>query len=158
MNQIKPEDMTEKEVRRIAREESQEVFEKSIAAVTKQLTEVKKFSQQNQKTLARLERLLLGEMGTDKDDTLKARATYAYQYARRNSDLRIVERAVPALEWFEDWNKPEVGCNESKMESLGKLITFYNNLRWFLALLGVTTLVNAIPAIKMIIEFIEGLS
>jgi glycerol-3-phosphate dehydrogenase len=158
MNQIKPEDMTEKEVRRIAREESQEIFEKSIGKVTDQIKLVRDLSEQNQKTLARLERLLLGEMGVDKDDTLKARATYAYQYAKRNSDLRVVERAIPALQWFEDWNKPEVGCDESKMESLGTLITFYNNLRWFLALLGVTTLVNAIPAIKMILDFIEGLS
>jgi glycerol-3-phosphate dehydrogenase len=158
MNQIKPQDMTEKEVRRIAREESQEIFEKSIGKVTDQIELVRDLSEQNQKTLARLERLLLGEMGVDKDDTLKARATYAYQYAKRNTDLKVVERAIPALQWFEDWNKPEVGCDESKMESLGKLITFYNNLRWFLALLGVTTLVNAIPAIKMIIDFIEGLS
>ena len=158
MNNIKSKDMTEQEVRRIAREESQGVFEKSIAAVTEQLAEVKKFSQQNQKTLARLERLLLGEVGTDKDDTLKARATYAYQYAKRNLDLRIVERAIPALQWFEDWSCPEVGCNESKLQILGKIITAYSSLKWLLAFLGITTLVNALPAVKMIIEFVEGLS
>jgi len=158
MNQTKPQDMTEKEVRRIAREESQEIFEKSIGKVTDQIKLVRDLSEQNQKTLARLERLLLGEMGTDKDDTLKARATYAYQYAKRNSDLRIVERAIPALQWFEDWSCPEVGCNESKLQMLGKIITAYSSLKWLLAFLGITTLVNALPAVKMIIEFVEGLS
>lgn len=158
MNQIKQkQDMTEKEVRRIAREESQEIFEKSIGRVTDQIKLVRELSEQNQKTLARLERLLLGEMGTDKDDTLKARATFAYQYAKRNSDLKLVERAIPALQWFEDWTTPEAGEKECKMESLGKLIVFYNNIRWFLALLGVTTLVNVIPAIKMILDLLEGL-
>jgi glycerol-3-phosphate dehydrogenase len=150
--------MTEKEVRRIAREESQEIFEKSIGKVTDQIKLVKELSEQNQKTLARLERLLLGEMGVDKDDTLKARANYAYQYAKRNSDLRIVERAIPALQWFEDWSCPEVGCNESKLQMLGKIITAYSSLKWLLAFLGITTLVNALPAVKMIIEFVEGLS
>jgi len=158
MNNIKSKDMTEQEVRRIAREESQEIFEKSIGKVTDQIKLVKELSEQNQKTLARLERLLLGEMGVDKDDTLKARANYAYQYAKRNSDLRIVERAIPALQWFEDWSCPEVGCNESKLQMLGKIITAYSSLKWLLAFLGITTLVNALPAVKMIIEFVEGLS
>ena len=158
MNQTKPQDMTEQEVRRIAREESQVIFEKSIGQVTEQIKLVKQLSEQNQKTLGRLERLLLGEMGVDKDDTLKARANYAYQYAKRNSDLRIVERAIPALQWFEDWSCPEVGCNESKLQMLGKIITAYSSLKWLLAFLGITTLVNALPAVKMIIEFVEGLS
>lgn len=157
MNQTK-QDMTEQEVRRIAREESQIIFEKSIATVTKQLEEVKKFSQQNQKTLARLERLLLGEMGVDKDDTLKARATFAYQHARKNTELRVVERALPALQWFEDWDTPEVGSDRSKLQILGEIITAYSNIKWLLTFLGVTTLLNALPAIKLIIEFVEGLS
>jgi glycerol-3-phosphate dehydrogenase len=151
-----PDKMTEQEVRRIAREESMQVFEKSIATVTKQIEEIKMVSKQNQSTLGRLERLLLGEMGTDKDDTLKARATFAYQYAKRNTELKIVERAIPALLWFEDWNTPEMGSKESKMQSLCKLVTFYNNIRWFLALLGITTLINAVPAIKLILEFFES--
>jgi len=154
MNNIKSKDMTEQEVRRIAREESQGVFEKSIAAVTEQLAEVKKFSQQNQKTLARLERLLLGEVGINEEDTLKARATYAYQYAKHNSELQIVERAVPALDWFEDVSTPDSGETESRLERLGKMIIFYDRIKWILGLLGVTTLINAIPILRSVIDWI----
>lgn len=150
-------EMTEQEVRRIAREESMAVFEKSISSLKKELGAVKRSTKKTQSTLERLERLLLGEMGVEKEDTLKARATYAYEYARRNTDLRMVERAVPALQWFEDWNRPEVGCEESKLQILGKVITAYSSIKWMLAFFGITTIVNAIPAIKMIIEFIEGL-
>jgi glycerol-3-phosphate dehydrogenase len=157
MNQTKK-DMTEKEVRQIAREESQTIFEKSIGQVTEQIKLVKQLSEQNQKTLARLERLLLGEMGTDKDDTLKARATFAYNYAKRDTDLRIRERAIPALQWFEDWNSPEVGYDVSKLQILGKIITAYSSIKWLLAFLGLTTVLNAIPALEMIINFFKNIS
>jgi glycerol-3-phosphate dehydrogenase len=158
MSKTKPQDMTEKEVRRIAREESLAVFEKAVVKIDKEITQVKNFSRKTQQTLERLERLLLGEMGTEKEDTLKARATYAYQYARRNTDLRIPERTIPVLDWFEDWNRPEAGYDESRLEIIGKIITAYKSIKWLLAFLGITTLVNALPAIKMIIEFVGGLT
>jgi hypothetical protein len=151
----KTKEMTEQEVRRIAREESQEVFEKSVKDIKAEIAQVKLLSVENKEVLARLERLLLGEMGVDKDDTLKAKATYAYSYAKRNTDLNIVGRAIPALEWFEDWNKPEPGYEDSKMDVLGKMIVAYNRIKWLLALFGITTLVNAIPALKIIAEFIS---
>ena len=149
--------MTEQEIRRIAREESMAVFEKAVVKIDKELSQVNRFSKATQETLARLERLLLGEMGVEKEDTLKARATYAYQYARRNTDLRIPERTIPVLDWFESWDKPEAGCDESRLQIIGKIITAYSSIKWLLAFLGMTTLINAIPAIKMIIEFLEGI-
>ena len=138
--------ITEKQIRKIAREEAL-IVQKDLL---KDLSEVKS-------TLARLERLLLGELGTDQEDTLKARATFAYQYAKKNVDARVIERAVPALDWFEDMNCVEPGCKESKLQSLGKLITFYTNIRWLLALIGVTTILNALPVIRTILEWIKGI-
>lgn len=156
MKDIKQEqEMTEQEVRRIAREESQVIFEKSIKEVTDQILLVKEFSQQNQKTLARLERLLLGEMGVDKDDTLKARATFAYQYAKRNTDLRIVERAVPALEWFEDMNTPEKGSKDCKLDILGKIITSWTSIKWLGGVLGVVNVATFISLIILIMSFLK---
>jgi glycerol-3-phosphate dehydrogenase len=139
--------LTEKQVRGIAREEALKVQKE----VLKEITDVKD-------TLARLERLLLGELGTDQEDTLKARANIAYSYAKKNIDSKIIERAAPALEWFEDWDRPEKGCKESKLESLGKLVTFYLNVRWLLALIGVTTLLNAIPVIKVLVTWVSNLT
>lgn len=139
-------ELTEREVRSIAREEALKIQKD----VLKELGEVKS-------TLSRLERLLLGEIGTNEEDTLKARANFAYLYAKKNTDLKIIERAEPALDWFEDMNCCEKGQKESKLESLGKMITFYTNIRWLLGLIGFTTIVNSIPIIQNIIEWFMSL-
>lgn len=147
-------EMTEQEVRRIAKEEAIKVQKTLVKKVDK----LEKSIQTNTEILQRLDRLLLGELGTDKEDTLKARATFAYQYAKKSSGLKIIERTTPALEWFEDWNTPDIGCDESKLQILGKIINAYNSLKWLLAAFGITTLLNALPAIKMIIEWIQQTS
>ena len=139
-------ELTEREVRSIAREEALKIQKN----VLKELTEVKS-------TLFRLERLLLGEIGTNEEDTLKARANFAYLYAKKNTDLQIKERAEPALEWFENMNLCEKGQKESKLESLGKMITFYTNVRWLLGIIGFTTVINSIPIIQGIIEWFVSL-
>ncbi len=138
--------LTEREVRKIAREEAMKVQKD----VLKEISEIKS-------TLSRLERLLLGEIGTNEEDTLKARANFAYLYAKRNTDSRIIERAVPALEWFEDMNKCKKGEKESKLESLGKMITFSNNLKWVLGIIGFSTVINSIPILENIIKWVMSL-
>jgi len=102
-----------------------------------------------------LERLLLGEEGVCEDDTIKGRNNFAYMYAKRNTDMKIVERALPALRWFEDMDTIEKGSNESSLETLGKVITFYSNIRWIIGIIGITTIINAIPIIQGILVWIE---
>lgn len=143
--------LTEKEVRKIAKEES-------LKIVAKELRSIKEDIKKQGEILGRLERLLLGENGASQDETLKWKANFAYQYARMNTESRIIDRARPALDWFEDINTIEPGCKESKLESLGKLITFYTNIRWLLALMGVTTLINAVPVIEAILKWVETIS
>ena len=137
-------ELTELEVRAIAREEAVKVQKD----VLKELTEVKA-------TLSRLERLLLGEIGTNEEDTLKARANFAYLYAKKNTDLKIIERAIPALDWFHDMDSLEKGCKETKLESLGKLISLYGNIKWILGLIGVTTIINAVPVLQSMLDWIK---
>lgn len=140
-------ELTKTQVRAIAKEESMKVQKE----VLKELSDVKE-------TLSRLERLLLGEVGTEEEDTLKARANFAYLYARRNTDAKIIDRAKPAIKWFEDMNETEPGCKESKLDTLGRIIGLFGKIEWLLALLGVTTVVNAIPIIKGILEWVSNLS
>ena len=149
MTNKKPE-LTEKDVRRIAREESSKVIKEEMEIIK---IELKKQGD----ILARLERLLLGEDGVSENETLKWKANFAYQYARLNTESRIIERATPALDWFEDMTTMEAGCKETKMESLGKLITFYTNIRWLLALIGVTTILNALPVLEVIVKWFGSL-
>lgn len=140
-------ELTKTQVRAIAKEESMKVQKE----VLKELSDVKE-------TLSRLERLLLGEVGTEEEDTLKARANFAYLYAKRNTDSRVIERAKPALKWFEDMNEIEPGCKESKLDTLGRIIGLFGKIEWLLALLGVTTVINAIPIVKGILEWVSNLS
>lgn len=140
-------ELTKTQVRAIAKEESMKVQKE----VLKELSDVKE-------TLSRLERLLLGEVGTEKEDTLKARANFAYLYAKRNTDAKIIDRAKPAIKWFEDMNETEPGCKESKLDTLGRIIGLFGKIEWLLALLGVTTVVNAIPIFKSVLEWVSNLS
>jgi len=138
--------ITEKEIRRIAREEALKVQRD----VLKEISEIKS-------TLARLERLLLGEMGSNEEDTLKARANFAYLYAKRNTETKVIERAVPALDWFEDMNQIERGCSESKLSTLGKMITSWTSIKWLGGLFGVINLATLLGLVLLIINFIRTL-
>ncbi len=136
-------ELTEKQIRAIAREEALLVQKEVLT----ELNELKK-------TLERLERLLLGELGTDQEDTLKARANFAYQHAKRDSDLKITERTIPVLEWFEDWDKPEKGEKESRFSRLGRMMSIFGKIEWLFAILGVTTVTNLFLIIKAILDFL----
>lgn len=145
------EPLTETQVRKIAREES-------LKAIKKEILDIKEELRKQGDILGRLERLLLGEDGVSQDETLKWKANFAYQYARMNTESGIIEDAKPALEWFKDMSTIEPGCKESKLESLGKLTTFYLNIRWFLALIGITTVINAVPILGEILKWVEELT
>jgi hypothetical protein len=138
------EQMTESQVRKIAREEALKVQKE----VLKEISDVKA-------TLARLERLLLGEMGTNEEDTLKSRANVAYLYAKKNIEAKIIERAEPALDWFEDMNTPDKGCVESKLDILGKMITGWTSIKWGLGVFGIVNLATLISLGLMITNILR---
>lgn len=138
--------LTEKQIRKIAREEALKVQKE----VLKEITDIKT-------TLDRLERLLLGEIGSNEEDTLKARANFAYLYAKKNTDLKVIERAIPALDWFEDMNQIERGCSESRLSILGKMITSWTSIKWLGGLFGVINLATLLGLVLLIINFIKTL-
>ena len=146
--------ITESKVKEIARKEDV-IVEKKL---TKKIVQLECSIAKNTEILKRLERLLLGEEGVNDDDTIKGRNNFAYLYARHNADMKLVERSLPALEWYEDMDHKERGDKENKLETLGKVITFYSNIRWILGIIGATTIINAIPIIQGIIVWIEKLS
>jgi len=142
--------ITEKEVRKIAKEES-------LKIITKEMNQLRDEIRKQGDILARLERMLLGESGMEQDETLKWRANFAYQYARRNTENRIEERIRPVIEWFEDMNTRDKGESESKLETLGKMIATHRHIGWLLAILGVTTLLNALPVLSEIAQWFANL-
>ena len=138
----------EEKVRKIAREEAQKELSKEMSTFNEKLDK-------QGEIIDRLGRLLLGEEGMEKDETLKWKANFAYLYARRNTENKIIEKAMPALEWYDSMAQCEPGEKESKLTSLGQMISLFKNIKWILGLIGVTTLVNAIPWINSLVEGIE---
>lgn len=136
--------LTEGEIRKIAREEALEVQKELL----KEIADMKG-------SMQRIERLLLGELGTNEEDTLKSRANFAYQYAKRNTDAKIIERSEPALEWFESMNTPEKGCDESQLDTLGKMIMAWNSIKWLGITFGVINLSTLFGLAILIINFIK---
>lgn len=150
--------ITIERIREIAREEDAKVIKKlsnEITSLRKDIDTIRQDISSQCEILKRLERLLLGEEGTDIDDTLKARANFAYQYAKRNTELKIIERAVPALDWFEDMSTVEPGEKESKLDTLGRVIGLFTRIEWVIGLIGVTTVINTVPVIKTILDWIQ---
>lgn len=145
------EPLTESQVRKIAREESLKVIKKEILDIKEEL-------RKQGDILGRLERLLLGEDGVSQDETLKWRANFAYQYARRNTENRIEERMIPVIEWFEDMNTCDKGESESKLETLGKMIATNRHIGWLLTVLGITTFLNALPLLEEFIKWVANLA
>lgn len=147
----KTQPLTEKEIRAIAREESMNV----LKDITSEISAIKRVSNQNKEILGRLERLLLGEEGSNEDETMKWKTNFAYIYAKRNTELKIIDRAIPALDWFEDANTPDKGCKESKLEILGKMITAYTSFKWLAGFLGVVSLSTFFGLIMLIYQFVK---
>lgn len=138
-------ELTRQEVRSIAKEEALKVNEEIIKKIDC-----------NTEIMQRLERLLLGEAGVDEEDTLKARANFAYLYAKRNTEANIISRAMPAIKWFEDMSQKEPGVKESKLDTLGRVIGLFMRIEWLMTLFGISTAVNFFVAAKIILDFITN--
>ena len=140
--------ITEKEVRAIARDEIAIAFTDSVNGLQNQISE-------NTHILGRLERLLVGEEGTEESDTLKARANFAYGYAKHNSELKLWEKTTPIIDWFNDMNTPDKGCKKSNFEIDGEVREAFKNLKFILGLFGVVNLTTLIAVIILLRDFLS---
>jgi len=136
--------MTEDQIKKIARKAAAE----EVSMTMKTLED--KIDAQGE-MLSKLYRVLLGEEGIPEEETLSYRARMAHEFARSN--LNVVEEVVPILAWYKRWNTPQPGCDESYFQKLGRIISLYDKVKWLLGLLIATSVFNAIPAIKGIMEF-----
>ena len=143
--------LTEKQIEKIA----ENVFDKKMKTLEVKIDALSEILQVQEANIARITRLLLGEEGiTLTEDTLSHRARVAHQFASDNSETMMAMRDIK--KWYEKWNSPQAGCDESNFEKLGKIIRLYNNLTWLVGLIGVVSIFNAIPVIKWIIGLIQG--
>jgi hypothetical protein len=96
----------------------------------------------------RIERVLLGDKDYE-DKGLAHMVNYSYDYARRNTEMGIVDRAIPALEWYERNEK------EGKWKILNEIVDKYKALKW---LSVIVTGGAAVTIIEIVVDLIERFS
>lgn len=73
------------------------------------------------------------------------------EYIDRSETLRIMERAQPALEWYESWR------NDGVFDSIKRALDTYGKLKWFVGLIAGGSLAGIISAVMMIIEVFKNI-
>ena len=79
------------------------------------MSTLKKESEKQGKSLHRIERALLGDDGLQ-DVGFAKMITESYDYVRKNKEAQVIERAIPAITFFENWEK------ESKWGEIDKVL------------------------------------
>ena len=64
------------------------------------------------------------------------------EYINTNKTLEIVDRAKPAIEWYEDWSVPNNGYKTSRIELLSEIMSAYSNIKWLIGGIVVLGLIN----------------
>ena len=72
-------------------------------------------------------------------------------YIDRSEALKIIDRAQPALEWYESWNKDGV------FTQIKNALDTYGKLKWFVGLIAGGSLAGIISAVMMIIEVVKNI-
>lgn len=70
-------------------------------------------------------------------------------YIDKSETLKIIDRAQPALEWYESWDK------EGIFRRIKEALDTYGKLKWFVGLIAGGSLAGIVSAIMMVIEIIK---
>lgn len=72
-------------------------------------------------------------------------------YIDKSETLKIIDRAQPALEWYESWR------NDGVFDSIKRALDTYGKLKWFVGLIAGGSLAGIISAVMMIIEVVKNI-
>jgi len=72
-------------------------------------------------------------------------------YIDKSETLKIIDRAQPALEWYESWDK------EGIFRRIKEALDTYGRLKWFVGLIAGGSLAGIVSAVMMIIEVVKNI-
>ena len=72
-------------------------------------------------------------------------------YIEKSEAMHIIDRALPAIEWYESWEKNE------EFKKIEEVLDTYSKWKWFVGLLAGGSLAGMISAIVTVIELIQKL-
>ena len=135
--------MSEDQVRAIVIREIKSCFEQ----ISKDVAELKNESRETHSGIARIERLLKGDREYG-DDGLAIQMQNVNEYVKKNTDIKLAERGMKAIEHFEMWEK------QGLWKTLTQMAEGYNVLKWFVAFTGIGTITGIINIVTMFINHI----
>ena len=72
-------------------------------------------------------------------------------YIDKSETLKIIDRAQPALGWYEAWEK------EGIFKQIKGALDTYGKLKWFVGLIAGGSLAGIISAVMMVVEVIKNI-
>jgi hypothetical protein len=142
--------MTDKELERRIDQKIQAVFERlstNVSDLSTKVTSLDSRVEATNKSVTRIERVLLGDADYDDDGFVKM-IRYSYEHARQNEESKIIPKGWETINHYEQWDK------EGKWTSLNEIIqdnfmtkkvkTFFNLGSWAGILALITSLGSVI--------------
>jgi hypothetical protein len=72
-------------------------------------------------------------------------------YIDRSETLHIIERATPALEWYESWERNKT------FKKIEEVLDAYSKWKWFVGLIAGGSLAGIVSAIVTLVELVKRL-
>ena len=74
------------------------------------------------------------------------------EYIDKSETLNIIERAQPALEWYENWERKKVFAN------IEEVLDIYGKWKWLIGLIAGGSLAGIVSSIVMVVELVKRAS
>lgn len=128
---IEPSTLSEMEIKKLIQEEIKQCFEE----ISSDVKDIKK--------------ALLGD-GVYQKTGLVSLVQRHEDYIDKSETLKIIERAQPALEWYESWSK------EGIFKQIKDILDTYGKLKWFVGLIAGGSLAGIVSTILLLLDIIKG--
>lgn len=144
--------LNEKEIKALIRQEISDCFKDIVTAQEEQGLAIK----QQGNDIREIKEALLGSDNKYKTDTgLSTMIKFSYDYAKANTDSKLIERAIPAIEHFYNWSEGNEGF--TKWDILEKVIddfVFSKKMKLFFGIGSWAGIMGLISSVGGIIGFI----
>jgi len=149
---VQKDTLTESQIKALIRQEISDCLKNIVKAQEEQGNAIK----QQGNDIKEIKEALLGSDNKYKKDIgLSSMIKFSYDYAKANTDSKLIERAIPAIDHFYNWNEGAEGF--TKWDILDKVIedfVFSKRMKLFFGIGSWAGIIALISSIGGIIGFI----
>lgn len=141
---VKNNKMGEEEIKLLIRKEIASCFDQ----LTKDVTQLRESNRKLEKGIERIERVLVGDKDMS-DIGYAEMIKYSYDYAKKNTESRIIDRGERAITHFDIWEK------ENKWQVIDDMIDKFKIVKWLTALIVGSGIISVANVISVIIDIFK---